>query len=229
MSNHHTLTKRVEPGELIPELVAGGVTYAVSIDSEKIMLRGDAAGMAAQLAFVATVEAAHTPTTVSEATLTAAPHIGKLLEELNAVAGVTNVGIEHPASYPGTVVITHNSLDGTQQANLIAAAVAHDASTVPSLSVDTAFQVIAADNLATGTVEVADSRGAGADGKTVKLRIPQGGSAGANADSFVLDATGKATATFQATTILTDELVFEFYYASGEADSAKFTIRRGTP
>ncbi len=228
------LTKCVDTDLLITELASAGVIVGYSIDHEKITLMGsfwdamDAPTQAAELALVAGVEAAHAPLTVTEVTLTDAPHPFVLSQELLAVTGVTSVTCQLPQTYPGTLVIRHNLLTVGEQANLTAAALAHDHDAVPTLSVDTAAQVIAADGVATGTVTVTDSRGAGASGLTVRLTIPPGGSAGVDADSFVLDGAGQATATFQATTLLTGELTFEFYYASGEADSVTFTVRRGT-
>ena len=230
MSNSYALTKRVDQDEFIAELVAGGVVLGINIDSTKVYLLGapDQATLDAQLALIGPIETAHAPTTISEAALSTAPHVTKFLEECLAVSGVGAVSVELPSSYPGTAVLIHNSLDETERANLIAAAEAHDASTIPSLSFDTPSQVIAADGVATGTVTVTDSRGASASGKAVRLRIPSGGSAGVDADSFVLDGSGQATATFQATTTYTGELTFMFFYDSGEADTVTFTVRRGT-
>jgi hypothetical protein len=229
MINYHTLTKRVDQGELLPALISAGVTAGISIDGEKVYLSGlDEATTTEQLAIVASVVSAHEPTTFTECALSAAPHIRKFCEECSAVDGVTSIGVELPSSYPGTAVLVHNSLTVGQRTNLVAAAEAHDASSVPALSVDTPSQVIAANNSATGAVTVTDSRGAAAEGKTVRLRIPPGGAAGADGDSFVLDASGQATVTFQETTIFTGELDFEFYYASGEADPVWFKVRRGT-
>jgi hypothetical protein len=234
MGNHHTLTKNVDHGELATELATAGVTAGISIDHQKIYCSGpiwdamDAAARTAELALIASTEASHSPTTITEVTLNTAPHIQALLDELVAVAGVTNVSVGLPTAYPGTAVIYHNSLTAGEQTNLSTAATSHDASSIPSLSVNTASQVIAADNVDTGTVTVTDSRGAAAAGKTVRLRIPAGGSAGADADSFVLDGAGQATVTFQATTVLTGDLTFAFYYANGEADEVEFTVRRGT-
>jgi hypothetical protein len=230
MSNYHTLTKRVDHGELLAQLISGGVTSDIAIDDEKIYLTSDldAPTMAAQLVIVATVEAAHQPSTCTEVTLAAAPHVKKLCEECEAAAGITGIGVVLPTAYPGTVCFLHESIPLAAQDTIRTTALAHDASGIPSLSVDTAASVIAADGVATGTVTVTDSRAAGASGLTVRLRIPSGGSAGANGDSFVLDGAGQATVTFQATTVFTGVLTFEFYYDTGEADPVTFTVRRGT-
>lgn len=228
MANHHILTKRVEHGELVPQLISGGVTYAISIDGTKISLRGDAAGMAAQLALVATVETAHQPSTITEVTLTAPPHVKKFIEECEAAASTTINCVETPSSYPGPVVISHNTLTSGEQTNLATAATDHDASTIPSLAVDTASQVIDADGVATGTVTITDSRGNSANGKTIKIKLPPGSGADIDADSLVLAGMGQATANFQTTTTFTGELEFEAYYANGEADPVTFKVRRGT-
>lgn len=234
MSNFHTLTKRVDHQEFISELLVAGVSAGIAIDHEKVILNGaawenmDAAAQTAELALVASTDAAHTPTTITEVTLTAAPHVRTFLEECLAVTGVTNVTVELPETYSGTATLIHNSLSTVEQTNLASAATSHDASSVPSLSVDTVAQVIAADNTATGTVTVTDSRGAAANGNTVKLLIPPGGSAAVDGDSFTLSGAGQATATFGATTTFTGVLPFEWYYSDGSVDPVSFTIRRGT-
>jgi hypothetical protein len=228
MSNYHILTKPVDHEALLAELVAAGVTMSISIDSEKISLSGDLSILAAQLVLVAATESAHTPTTITTAAVIVEPHAIKLRDACSAVPGVTSVTIALPSSYPGTAVLYHNPLNSTQQTALELAVTSHDPSLVPSLSVDTPSQVIAADGVATGTVTVTDSRGASASGKTVKLLFSLGGSAGANADSFVLDGSGQTTVTFQATSTFTGDLPFEFYYPNDEADRVRFTVRRGT-
>lgn len=121
---------------------------------------------------------------------------------------------------------------GTQTAAptqaIIDAVVAEYASTIPTLSVDTVSQVLAADNVATGTVVITDSRGAGANGKVVKVKIPAGGGAAIDGDSYTLAGVGQATITFQATDQFTGGLTFKAYFANGEAAPVEFTVRRGT-
>lgn len=232
--NTHTLSKVVDQAAFVAELITAGVTSHIAIGGDRVTLSGpvwDAMtdeAQTAELALVASTETAHIPDTVTEVTLNAAPHSKLLRTELMALAGVTQVSVHCPPTYPGTCVVYHNALTGGQQAALSTAVTNHDPTAAPKLSVDTAAQVIAADNVDTGTVTVTDSRGAAAAGKTVRLRIPSGGDAAVDADAFVLDAAGKATATFQVTTTFTGELTFEFYYANGEADPITFTVRRGT-
>jgi len=234
MSNFHPLTKRADTGELAGELLAAGVTSGIGIDNVNVYLGGDAwdamdaDAKAAELALVAETELAHTPTTKSEATLAAAPHVGKLLEECSAVSGVTGLGVELPESYPGTAYLTHDSLTLGERANLVAAAEAHDATTVPSLAVDIPSQVVGADGIDTGAVVITDSRGAAVNGNTIKIRIPVGGGAAINGDSFALAGAGQATVLFQTTTTFTGELEFEAYDPLGVADPVKFIVRRGS-
>jgi hypothetical protein len=185
------------------------------------------AAKAAELALVAATEAAHAPDTVTEVVLTSAPHGPFLNAELLALPGVTRISVSRPPVFPGTVVIRHNALTANEQTSLTAAALAHDASAVPALSVDGADPRVF-DPGSLGTVVVSDSRGAAAKGKTVRIRIPPGGSAGIDGDSYTLNAAGQAALTFQGGTGFTGELTFEAYYASGEADSVIFTVRRGT-
>jgi len=231
VTGSHALTKSVDCSELLSELIAGGVTMSININDKEITLFGDvdSATLTSQLSIVASVEAAHTPTTITKVTLQASPHLRTFISDcLTSSAGITHIAIELPDSYPGDAILRHNSLSSSDQTSLSNAATDHDPSAVPFLSVDVASQVIAADGSASGTVVVTDSRGAGAAGNTVKLRIPSGGSAGVDADTYTLDASGQATANFQATTTLTGELTFEFYYADGSADPATFKVRRGT-
>lgn len=235
MSNHHTLTKAVDHEEFVAELRSAGVTSGIGIGGDLVTLNGaiwDAMGAdakAAELALVATTESAHAPSTVTEVTLTAAPHGRVLNEELLAVDGVTQVSVLQPQTFPGTAVICHNSLTSGQQTALVTAATDHDASSVPSLSVDGVDpRVWAADDVATGSVTVSDSRGAGADGLGVRIRIPQGGNASIDSDSKTFDAAGDAVFDFGATTELTGELTFEAYDPLGVADSIFFKVRRGT-
>lgn len=236
MSNYHTLTKAIDHVAFLSELALEGVTSRIGIANDTVSLSGpiwdamDATQKTAELAKVATVETAHAPDTVTEVTLTAAPHLTRLSQELLAVDGVTSVSWFPPVAYPGTVVLMHNALTSVQQTALSDAALAHDASAIPKLSVGAGEedQVIAADNVATGTVTVTDSRGALANGKTVKLRIPPGGSGNVDVDSVTLAGVGQGTFTFQVTTTFTGELVFEAYYANDEADPITFKVRRGT-
>lgn len=165
---------------------------------------------------------------VTEVILATAPHQIGLVKELRAVEGVASISVLVAKSYPGTCVLRHNPLTADEQEALVAAAINHDASKVPSLSVDLTSQVIAADGETTGEVTVSDSRAALAAGKRVRLRFPPGGSAGANGDSFVLDSAGRATVVFQATTTFTGVLTFSFYYENAEADEVSFNVRRGT-
>lgn len=234
MSNFHTLTKRIDHQELIAEMITEGVTCGIAIDHEKIYMTGavwdamDGSARTAELAMVSTAEAAHVPTTCTLKNLTSAPHIKKLLEECSASTGVTNMGIEFPSSYPGDIIMLHNSLSSGDQTTLGTTAADHDASTIPSLAIDTATQVIAANNSDTGTVVITDSRGASANGNTVKIKIPSGGGADIDGDSYTLAGVGQATVTFQATTVFTGELEFEAYYADDSADPITFKVRRGT-
>ena len=235
MSNTHTFTKRINHSEFVDELVTAGVTAAYNMNNVELMFHGsvwdamDEAEKTAELALVATSETTHSPTTITEVTLATAPHVNKFFEKCLAVSGVTNIGAEWPSSYSGTAVLIHNSLTAEEQANLVTAAEAHDPSTVPSLAVDGSDpRVYAADGVATGSVVITDSRGAAANGKTVKVRIPTGGGAAIDGDSYVLAGVGRAIVAFQTTTTFTGELEFEAYYANGEADPVKFTVRRGT-
>lgn len=110
---------------------------------------------------------------------------------------------------------------------IIDAVAAEYATAIPTLSVNTPSQVIAANNSATGTVVITDSRGADANGKTVKIKILAGGGA-IDGDSYVLAGAGQATINFQATNFFTGELRFLAYYDSGETDPVGFTVRRGS-
>jgi hypothetical protein len=185
---------------------------------------------AAQLALVAAAETAHTAATITEVTLTRAPHPLKLPEELlAAVAGVTSVSVFQADAYPGLVTIKHNSLTPAERSSLISAALAHNAALVPKLSVGSVEpRVWAANGVAQGAVLVTDSRGSGASGRTVNLRIPAGGSAGVMSDHVVLDVTGQGLLNFGPTTVFTGELEFELYYTISDADPVRFTVRRGT-
>ena len=235
----HNLTKAIHHETFVAELLTEGVTSRVAIGSSRVTLSGPLwegpstpevdALRAAELAMVATVETAHAPDTVTEATISAHPHGPALNAELLALPGVTRVSAHRPVNVPGVAVIHHNPLTTAQQAALKTAVEDHDASAIPALSVVAEDQVIAADDLATGTVTVSDSRGAAAEGKTVRIRIPLGGGGGIDGDSYVLDASGDAVVTFGATGAFTGEMTFEAYYENGEADSALFTVRRGTP
>lgn len=235
MSNYHTLTKKVDHEEFVAAMIAEGVTAGINIDHEKVTLGGiiwdamDAAAQTAELVKVSNAEAAHTPTTLTKVSLDAAPHLAKFTEECLAVAGVDSVMIEQPGVYPGTGVVHHNSLSAGEQANLVAAAEAHDPTSVPSLSVDGMDpRVYAADDVTTGATVITDSRGAEASGKTVKVRIPAGGACAIDADSYVLDGLGQATINWQTTNQVSGEMEFEAYYANGEADPFKFIVKRGT-
>ena len=234
MANSHSLTVPVDHAELISELRTAGVTAGISIDDTKIILSGDIwdamtpAEQTAELALVAATESAHSATTCTKVNLTSAPHYSKLMEELLAVAGVTEVGIFYPDSYPGDITICHNSLTSQQQIDLTTAAQNHDASAIPSLSVNTGALVVAADGVATGTITVTDSRTTGANGKTVKLRIPNNLSVKVDADSYTLDANGSAVLTFGPQDYPSGACCLELYYTSGEADEVKFSVRFGT-
>jgi len=235
MSNTHILTKTIDHELFLADLSAAGVTSGVAIGGNKVFLNGpvwDAMSdgeKAAELSRVAAAESAHSPNTVTEVEVDARPHLGKLQNELMDIAGVTNITVACPVGeFPATLVIRHNPLDESARSCLRNTVLTHDASAVGRLIVDNASQVIAADGEAYGTVKVGDTRGAAAEGKTVRLRIPPGGSAGVGADRVVLDADGEATVTFQPTSTYTGELTFEFYYDNAESDPVQFAVRRGT-
>ena len=88
--------------------------------------------------------------------------------------------------------------------------------------------VIAGDGVATSAVTVSDPRGAAASGKTVKLSIPPGVLVKVDADSFVLDASGDAVATFGPCTGCLGDTKLSFYYTSGEADPVALNLRFGS-
>jgi len=234
VSNHHTITKPLDHALLISELLAAGVTAGIAIDDSKIYMTGpvwnamDAAAQTAELALVAAAEAAHVSPTSTKVTITNVPHVGKLTEELAAVSGVTELGVRFPSSYPGDIVIMHNSVSPTVQANLTTAAQAHDASAVPSLSVNTSELLVAPDGVATGTVVVTDSRGASANGKTVRLKLPDNVAIMVDADAYVMAGAGQATLTFGPQSYPSGACCLELCYVNNEADAIKFNVRFGT-
>lgn len=228
--SYYTLTKRIDEAAFTKELVAAGVV-SFNIGDDRVYLTGSLTPQAitSRLATIAAVEAAHAPTTFTEASLASAPHVKLLISEITALGDVVVNGIEHPNLYPGTICVSHNPLPEDRRAAVRAVAEAHDPAVFPALSVDTASTVVSPDGVATDTVTVTDSRGAAASGKTVRLKLPASVTVQVDSDAFVLDGAGQATATFGPSTAITGEIGLEFYYVSGEADPVSFKVRFGTP
>jgi len=235
MHNYHTLTKLVDHMQLIAELKNGGVTTGISINHEWISLNGeiwdnmDDSARREELTRVATIEGAHAPTTITEVPVALEPHAKKLQEQCETATGGKKVSIYRPNSYPGTIVLRHQTLAEDTRAALVEVVKNHDASVVPILSVDTAEKVIASDGVTTGEVIISDSRGASAEGNTIKVIISAYGTAGITADSFVLDGEGQAAISFGAVSLPTGALTFVVLDPTGEADPVSFRVRRGTP
>lgn len=122
----------------------------------------------------------------------------------------------------GTVDVTIDEADDkpTVLSNL-------EAATIPTLSIDKTSLVITGDGVATDTLQVTDSRGAGASGKTVKLMLP-GAYIKVDADSATLDGSGQALFTFGPLSGCTGTLHLSVYYNNGEANSQPFTLRFGS-
>jgi len=233
MSNVVALTKSVDKGELYAQMVSAGVASSVKIDARGVCLYGpawdamDAAAQAAELAKVTAAMAAHAPTTVTETTISQAPHAEKFASELTAVAGVTSVAYELPSAYPGTCRVFHNPLTSGQQAALAAAITAHDPSAVPSLSLDVSDLQVSGNNVATGTITVTDSRGAGASGVLVDVVPPQQPIA-LDKTQITLDASGVGTLVFgpsPATGYVSGKMPVGFRYNSGIGDGADATCQ----
>jgi hypothetical protein len=235
VSNSVALTKKVDHAELVAELVAAGVTVGISIDCTRITCGGaiwdamSAEDQAAEILLIAVTEAAHVPTTVSTVSLAAKPHMATFIAELQAVSGVTNVGVILPETYPGVCTLGHNSLTPEQKVALTSAAEEHDASGVPSLSAVPTSLVVAANGSDTGQVTIVDSRGSAAVGKLVRITIPVGVAMTMDNDVYPMDANGRAVITFGETSFPTGEIPLVASYDTGEADVANFTVRRGTP
>lgn len=234
MSGSYTLTKSIDHETFLADLAKAGVVAAVAIGGNKVFLSGklwdnmDDRARAAEIDKVAAAEVAHSPNNITEVLVAKPPHLRKLQEELASLDCVTSAAVLCPQSAPWNLVIRHNPLTESERDSLRNAVLAHDASVVGQLLVDTPSQVIAADGVTSGTVKVRDSRGASAAGKEVRLRIPPGGPAGADADRVVLDSNGEATITFQPTSVYTGELMFELFYDNAESDPVIFTVRRGS-
>lgn len=223
----YTLTKRIDMESFVAELVAVGVP-SFNIDGNKVYLTGEMTddARAARLQHIANVEAAHIPTTCTKVYLTTMPHISSFMAEIEAL-GTTSVGLEHPPTYPGYGYVIHGSASASLRASIKTTAEAHNPGLFPKLAVDTTSLVVSGDGVATGTMQVSDSRGVGAAGKTVRLRIPPNVTVSVDADSFVLDGAGRATATFGPFSGITGNLDLQFYYASGEADPVNAVVRFG--
>lgn len=234
MLNYHTLTKKIDPQQFVDELIAAGLSVGMSFDGKRVTLSGlvwnslDYERQQAQLALVAQVERVHVPARVTEVVLATPPHLAGLTRQLMAIDGVDSATVIPPESYPGTVTILHDVLSDEARDKLRRGVLFHVAADVPQLTVDPSSQVIAANDEATGTVTVSDSRGPDAAGKVVKIRIPPGGSGAIDADSVTLGPEGRGTITFQKTNVFTGDLRFEAYYESFEADPVGFSVRRGS-
>jgi hypothetical protein len=224
----YTLTKRIDMESFAAQLVAVGVP-SFNIDGNKVYLTGEMTddARAARLQHIANVEAAHIPTTCTKVSLAAMPHIPSFMAEIEAL-GATGVGLEHPLTYPGNGYVLHDSASDNLRASIKTTAEAHNPGLFPSLAVDVMVLVVAGDGVATGHIQVSDSRGVGAAGKTVRLRLPPNVTVSVDADSFVLDGAGRATATFGPLSGITGDLDLQFYYASGEADPINAVVRFGT-
>lgn len=230
MSNHITLTKRVDHKELIAQMQSAGVVLGIDIVGDQLVLNpADAPDLEAQKALATACVDAHVPTTITEPTLAAAPNMKWLLKECLASDGVTSIGLELPPAYPGKGCLCHNSLTVEQRVALAQVAEAHDANTVPTLTSSTPKLVVPADGVSEGQVVITDSRGIAANGTTVRLHIPAGISLVVDADTFVLSGAGQATITFGPTTVLTGEVPLVVAHDSEETDPVAFTVRRGTP
>ena len=88
--------------------------------------------------------------------------------------------------------------------------------------------VIAGDGVATALVTITDPRGASAEGKIVKLVIPEGVFIPVSGDSFTLDLAGEAVVTFGPLSGCLGDTPMTFYYENGEADAASFILRFGS-
>jgi len=104
-----------------------------------------------------------------------------------------------------------------------------EAAALPFLSVDVFDTPIAGDGVATGSVVVTDSRGAAANGKTVKLLIPDGNEV-VDKSEAVLAGVGQATFTFGPSpttnwTTAPNPRCFRFCYENAEAELVEFCVR----
>lgn len=230
MSNHITLTKRVDSEELAAQMQAAGVVMGIDILGDQVVLNpADDPTLEAQKTIAVTCIDAHVPTTITEPTLNQAPNMRWLLKKCLELDGVVNIGLELPETYPNKGYLVHNSLTIPQKVALASLAEAHDPATVPCLTVDTPALVVPADGVSTGTVVVTDSRGVAANGLTIRLHIPSGVALVVDNDTFLLSGAGQATITFGVTSILMGEVPLIVGYDSEEAQAAGFSIRRGTP
>ncbi len=137
--------------------------------------------------------------------------------------GYTNSAVL-PINHNSVFLITFDESDdkATTLTNL-------EAATDPLLSVSSSVVEIAGDGVATGSVTLSDSRGAGADGKTVLLEVASPGALPlSGGGSYVLDASGDATVNFgvsPATDWCSGLITLRFTYATGEAAMCELTVR----
>jgi len=100
---------------------------------------------------------------------------------------------------------------------------------MPTLDVTpTGVGQIAGDGVATGQLNVTDSRGAGAAGKVVLVEFPAA-VVMADADQLTLNGSGYATLTIGPMAGCSGPLAFRFYYANGEAVDGQGSVQFVAP
>lgn len=93
------------------------------------------------------------------------------------------------------------------------------AAVVPTLSLSTADLMVTGDGVATGTVTVSDSRGAGASGKVINMMYPTSILQLSPTPTATLDGSGAAVITFgpsPSAGVVTGKVPVEFSYATDE-------------
>lgn len=155
-------------------------------------------------------------------------------------AGTAPVGIStwelyqrclaHGYTNPIVTLGSGNSIDVTiDESDNKAVVLANlESAVIPTLSLDKSSVVVAGNGVATDTITVTDSRGAGATGKTLKLTVPPGAYLPVDADQLTLDGSGQATLNIGPCQGCVGEVLLNIYYDNGEADSATFTLRFGS-
>ena len=120
----------------------------------------------------------------------------------------------------------HVTVDGSDDKATVLTAM--EDGTIPVLALTSYSVLVDGDGVDTGTTTISDSRGASADGKVVKVTIPQNAFCMIDADSYTLDSSGDAVITFGPLAGCTGEISISIGYESDEADPVMVIIRFGT-